>query len=97
MNSGRSLAISSANSETTNRIEKIQNDQKPRRLALKFCQRRSLIVLPFRRAGAAGPRPVGGGFRVVSSGGGAVIVIRPPASRNRFWDRSTYKSDPRSG
>src|ERR1043166_5534049 len=40
---GLSLAMNSANSETKNRIRNSQNDTWPRRLALKFSQRRWLI------------------------------------------------------
>src|ERR1700741_1661786 len=42
MNSGRSLAINSANSETTNSTRNSQSDTKPRRLAFKLRQRRAL-------------------------------------------------------
>src|SRR6516225_962506 len=42
MNSGRSLAMNSANSETMNSTRNIQSDRKPRRLALKLRQRRAL-------------------------------------------------------
>src|SRR4051812_1066460 len=42
MRNGLSLARNSANSVTTNSTRKIQNATYPRRLALKFCQRRRL-------------------------------------------------------
>src|SRR6516164_643650 len=42
MNSGWSLAMNSANSETKNRTMNSHNDQKPRLLALKLRQRRAL-------------------------------------------------------
>src|SRR6516225_3127527 len=42
MKIGLSLAMSSANSDTTNSPRKIHNDQKPRRLTLKLSQRRRL-------------------------------------------------------
>src|ERR1700733_14305460 len=41
--SGRSLATNSANSESTNRTRKIQNDHSPRRLRRKLCSRRRFI------------------------------------------------------
>src|SRR5262249_34935213 len=58
MKIGLSLQINSANNETTNRVKKIHSDQYPRRLALKFCQRRLLsgespIACPV--GGAANP------------------------------------------
>ena len=51
--------------------------------------------------GAKGLRVIGttspsGDWVVVSIGVGAVIVIRPPAPRNRSGGRSTYRSDRRS-
>src|SRR3954453_5549495 len=97
MKNGRSLAISSANSETTNRVRKIQNDQYPRRLDLKFCQRRRLSGdgrKAWRTGGTASPS---GDSVVVSTGGGAVRVIRLTEPRNRSADRPTYRPDRRPG
>src|ERR1700733_6001048 len=96
MRNGRSLAISSANSETKNRIRKIQNDQYPRRFDLKFCQRRRLSGDGLNRWRVIGTASPSGACVVVSIGGGAVMVIRPPAPRNRSVDQSTYRQDRRS-
>src|SRR3984957_10798960 len=97
MRNGRSLAISSANSETKKRNRKIQNDQYPRRFDLKFCQRRRLSGDGLNRCRVIGTASPNGVCVVVSIGGGAMIVIRLPAPRNRFSDRSTYRPDPKSG
>src|SRR4051812_22925453 len=97
MKNGRSLAISSANNEITNRMRKIQNDQYPRRLDLKFCQRRRFSgdgLKGWRAGGTASPS---GDNVVLSTAGGATIVIILPAPRNRSVDRSTYRQDPTSG
>src|SRR3984957_6772965 len=102
MRNGRSLAMSSANSDTKNRKRNIQSDQKPLRFDLKFCQRRRLsgeMPSPWFVAGTAAPN---GDCVVVSTeggaeGGGAVIVIRPPAPRNRSADRPTCRRDRKSG
>src|ERR1700733_13240829 len=96
MRNGRSLAISSANSETKNRIRKIQNDQYPRRFDLKFCQRRRLSGDGLNRCRVIGTASPSGVCVVVSTGGGAIRVIRLPAPRNRSADRSTCKRDRRS-
>src|SRR3984957_13041204 len=96
MKNGRSLAINSANSETTNRMRKIQNDQYPRRFDLKFCQRRRLSGDGEKRWRVIGTTSPSGDCTVVSIGGGAMIVIRPPAPRNRSADRSTYRRGRRS-
>src|SRR5882724_5009304 len=96
MTKGRSLAISSANKETKNSSRKIQNDQYPRRLDLKFCQRRRLSGDGLNRWRVIGTASPSGDCVVVSIGGGAMIVIRPPALRSRSADRSTYKPYPRS-
>src|ERR1700739_2692746 len=93
---GRSLAINSANNETTNRIRKFQNDQYPRRFDLKFCQRRRLSGDGLNRWRVTGTASPSGDCVVVSIGGGAVMVIRLPAPRNRSVDRSTYRRDRRS-
>src|ERR1700722_1007925 len=93
---GRSLAISSANKETTNRIRKIQNDQYPRRFDLKFCQRRRLSGDGLNRWRVTGTASPSGDCVVVSIGGGAVMVIRLPAPRNQSVDRSTCKGGRRS-
>src|SRR4029079_16998317 len=91
---GLSLAMNSANSETKNRTRKIQSETKPRRLALKFAQRRRLIgesVKRPRAGGTGGPTGVGGGAA------GALPVwasiLRLPAFRNRYADRSRCRSD----
>src|ERR1700751_1546269 len=83
---GRSLAISSANNESTNSVRKIQNDQYPRRFDLKFCQRRRLRGDGPNRWRVTGPASPIGDCVVVSTGGGAVIVIRLPAPQNRSVD-----------
>src|ERR1700684_2580940 len=100
MKKGRSLAMSSANSDTKNSRRKIHSDQKPLRFDLKFCQRRRLsgeMPSPWFVTGTAAPS---GDCVVVSTGGGAeggaVIVIRPPALRNRSAGRPTCKRDQRS-
>src|SRR5438270_1556322 len=54
----------SANSDRTNSTRKIHSDQKPRRLALKFCQRRRLI-------GEGASRPTIGTVAMLGKGGGA--------------------------
>src|SRR5688500_9893476 len=50
---GLSPARNSAKSDSTNRTRKIHKDQKPRRLAVKFAQRRRLIgeIVNSRRGG----------------------------------------------
>src|ERR1700733_14767051 len=96
MRNGRSLAISSANNETKNKIKKIQNDQYPRRFDLKFCQRWRLSGDGLKRWRVIGTASPNGDCVVVSIGGGAMIVIRPPAPRSRFSGRSTYKRGRRS-
>src|SRR5260370_5075668 len=96
MRGGRSLAISSANNETKNRIRKIQNDQYPLRFDLKFSQRRRLSGDGANACGVIGTISPSGDCVLVSIGGGAMIVIRPPAPRNRSADRSTCKRGPRS-
>src|SRR5262249_4113678 len=58
MKMGLSLQINSANNDTTNIVRKIQSDQYPRRLALKFSQRRLLSgesAIAFPVGGAASP------------------------------------------
>ena len=57
--------MNSAHIDSTNRIMKIHSETYPRRLALKFCQRRWLI-------GDSQPR-FGSG---VSTGGGTDTVVR---------------------
>src|ERR1700733_10351331 len=96
MRNGRSLAISSANNETKNKIKKIQNDQYPRRFDLKFCQRRRLSGDGLKRWRVTGTASPSGACVVVSIGGGAVMVIRLPAPRNRSADRSTCRRGLRS-
>jgi hypothetical protein len=56
---GLSLAMNSAPSDITNRNKKIHSEMNPRRLALKFCQRRWLIGDSQRRFGATAT-PSGG-------------------------------------
>src|SRR4051812_23127782 len=58
MRNGLSLARNSANSVTTNSTRKIQNATYPRRLALKFCQRRRLtgdMLIECRAGGTSRP------------------------------------------
>jgi hypothetical protein len=58
MKMGLSLAMNSANSETTKSVRKIHSAQNPRRLALKFSQRRRLsgeIDIAFMVGGASTP------------------------------------------
>ena len=77
MNSGLSLAMNSAQSDSKNSTRKIHNDQKPRRLFLKFCQRRALIGENSKPRGGAF-RPIGpaGSLSGLSSGGmpGSIAV-----------------------
>src|SRR5262245_16064964 len=60
MKYGRSLAMNSANSDSTNKIEKIHSETYPRRLDLKFCQRRRFRGESFSgRPSGSTARPVG--------------------------------------
>src|SRR3984885_11299878 len=83
MNSGLSLAMTSANSVTPNRTRKIHNDQKPRRLALKLYQRRRWIGENWKRS--RGTRPSGpvGSLSGVNGGLGAAGSAGPSTSSTR--------------
>src|SRR5262245_51892597 len=69
--------MNSANSETTNSTMKIQNAQWPRRLALKFCQRRRLSGESASRC-RYGRTPSPSGVCAVVSG--TVMVVRSSSS-----------------
>src|ERR1700685_3391134 len=71
MNSGLSLAMNSANSDSTNNTRKNQKDQCPRRLALKLYQRRMLIGDNSKRIRGASPSGPAGSRSGVSAGSGA--------------------------
>src|SRR5687768_1026139 len=65
---GLSLARNSAKSDSTNRTRKIHSDQKPRRFATKFAQRRRLIGENANRVRLGGGISCPGSGVIVSSG-----------------------------
>src|SRR6516162_2088228 len=106
MKYGRSLAMNSANSVTTNRTRKIHSDTCPRRLALKFCQRRRLSgdMASGRSSGGTASPP--GATAVIS---GFSVAMRASISRlarreidawidkrvGQIGDQSDHKADER--
>src|SRR5712691_6139137 len=69
--------MNSANSETTNSTMNSQNDQYPRRLALKFCQRRRLSgEIAMRWPSGGTPSPIG----VCAVVSGTAMMVRSSSS-----------------
>src|SRR6202795_370711 len=89
MNSGLSLAMNSANSDSTNSTRKNHNDQWPRRLALKLYQRRMLIGDNSKRIRGASPSGPAGSTSGVNAGSGAAGSRGPSTSSSMVVLTST--------
>src|SRR5437588_10941342 len=85
--------MNSANSESTNSTRKTQNDQKPRRLALKFSQRRQLI------GESVKPRRLRGSSASISGGGAGSWILTLVRSSTSHLPRLEIDAriDPRVG
>src|SRR5580700_5070370 len=94
MNSGLSLAMNSANSDSTNSTRKNHNDQWPRRLALKLYQRRMLIGDNSKRIRGASPSGPAGSRSGVNAGSRAA-GSRGPSMSSRMVVLSSTSDLPR--